>query len=737
LFAVRDSPADWLETPGLDQLSVAPLAEAAARQLLTKRGAGLSQAAQQRLLQEAAGNPLALLELSVEGAPGATVTGIEAAFRARARRLPDETRCLLLLATAITPDEAGTWAELGRLAGVPMDLRPAVDAGLIGDVDAIVFRHPLVRSAVNHVASPAERAEAHRLLAVAAKDPLTRASHLAAATQEPDEAVASELGEAAAAAARRGAFASAGSSYVRAAELSAYAEGRTRRLIAAAEAYLEAGQADASSKLAGVALASARSVLDRAAVTAVQGALELQRGTPGAAYDLLLAAAHAVCHEDPARALDLQAQAIVASFVAGWPERGFAEARQFVQDLPPIGAPYEQFLRAFVGSTSAGGATREALRQQLSESLAGGVPAGDLGLVAWAGFASFYLGDMSSARELGRRAVSFARAAGSFHTLPRALLGAARMAMRFRDLDEAEESASEGIEITRQFAQENQETCFSAILVRCLAARGQVEACRELGEMTLRRALAHGIALAAGDVRLGLAELELSLGNGAAARDLIEAIAHPVLSLSAAPYLVEASVLSGDPEPAATAIDVIANYGEQTQDALVLGLVARSRALLAEPADVAELLFLEALRYQTEQTQPFERARTALAYGEFLRREQRKMEARAQLRDALTTFEGLSTPVWAERARAELEATGLTVRKRSESIIDTLTPQELRIAKLVAGGASNRGVASQLFLSPKTVEYHLRKVFLKLSVSTRVQLANLPLAPVAVGATDN
>jgi DNA-binding NarL/FixJ family response regulator len=232
-------------------------------------------------------------------------------------------------------------------------------------------------------------------------------------------------------------------------------------------------------------------------------------------------------------------------------------------------------------------------------------------------------------------------------------------------------------------------------------------------------------------VRLGLAELELSLANGAAARDLIEAISLPLARLAAAPSLAEASLLSGDPGSAGTAVDALAYYADQARDPVVLGMAARARALLTVSTGSAEPLFLEALRYQTEHTQPFERARTALAYGEFLRREHRKMEARVQLRDALITFEGLNTLLWAERARAELEATGITVRKRSDSTLDTLTPQEMRIAKLVAGGASNRNVASQLFLSPKTVEYHLRKVFLKLSVSSRVELANLPLVPVA------
>jgi DNA-binding NarL/FixJ family response regulator len=164
--------------------------------------------------------------------------------------------------------------------------------------------------------------------------------------------------------------------------------------------------------------------------------------------------------------------------------------------------------------------------------------------------------------------------------------------------------------------------------------------------------------------------------------------------------------------------------------------LARTRALLAPSAEQAETLFVDALSYQAQGARPFERARTALAYGEFLRRARRRADARVQLLDAIATFEGLNTPLWAERARGELEATGITARKRDPSTLDTLTPQELRIAKLVAGGASNRDVASQLFLSQKTVEYHLRKVFMKLSVSSRVELARLPLAPAAVGATE-
>jgi len=343
---------------------------------------------------------------------------------------------------------------------------------------------------------------------------------------------------------------------------------------------------------------------------------------------------------------------------------------------------------------------------------------------------------LRSAREFSLRAVAFARATGSFNLLPIALLGPARLDVNARAFDQAEEGAMEGIDLARQLGHKNLETCFSGILVRCLAARGRIDDCRELGDRTLERALAHGIAIAADDVRLALAELELSLAHGAAAREMIEAVSHPLFRMSAAPYLVEALLLSGDPEAGSVDLGALTAYAEQARDPQMLGLLARTRALLAPSSELAEPLFLEALRYQTVQPSSFERARTALAYGEFLRRAKRRAEARIQLRDALAAFEGLKTPLWADRARAELEATGITARKRDPSTLDTLTSQELRIAKLVAGGASNRDVAGQLFLSQKTVEYHLRKVFMKLGVSSRVELAIMQLPPTAVGAPD-
>jgi DNA-binding CsgD family transcriptional regulator len=208
------------------------------------------------------------------------------------------------------------------------------------------------------------------------------------------------------------------------------------------------------------------------------------------------------------------------------------------------------------------------------------------------------------------------------------------------------------------------------------------------------------------------------------------------MKLGALPYLVEAMVLSGDPDPEPVDLKKLAVYAKTARDPHMSGLLARTRALMETSPEAAEPMFLEALSYQAQHGQTFERARTALAYGEFLRRAQRRTEARVQLRDALATFEGLNAPLWADRARAELEATGITARKRDPSTLDTLTPQELRIAKLVAGGASNRDIASQLFLSQKTVEYHLRKVFIKLRISSRVELARQSLQLAAATPAD-
>jgi len=197
----------------------------------------------------------------------------------------------------------------------------------------------------------------------------------------------------------------------------------------------------------------------------------------------------------------------------------------------------------------------------------------------------------------------------------------------------------------------------------------------------------------------------------------------------ATPEFIDAALRLGEPERAQLALERFEAWAPVSRTALVAGMIARCRAVMASDAEEADLRFREALGHHDLRVVPYERARTQLAYGERLRRDRRRIEARIQLRSALDTFEGIGTMLWAERARAELRATGETARKRDASTLDELTPQELRVARLVTSGASNKDVAAQLFLSRRTVEYHLGKVFVKLGVSSRTELARVGLTP--------
>jgi DNA-binding CsgD family transcriptional regulator len=269
-----------------------------------------------------------------------------------------------------------------------------------------------------------------------------------------------------------------------------------------------------------------------------------------------------------------------------------------------------------------------------------------------------------------------------------------------------------------------------AVQARVEALRGNEEECRAAAEEAIGRGLASGIGWATMMARLALAELELGLGNP---REAIEQFAQldqtllPPIAMVATPDLIDACVRAGEMERAHDAFARFEEWSPVHDAPYARAMLQRCRAMLADDEAEADRLFEEALELHAHEPPPYERARTQLAYGEHLRRGRRKIEARVHLRSAQQTFEALGTALWAERARGELNATGETARKRDVSTVDELTPQELRVAQLVAAGATNRDAATQLFVSPKTVEYHLRKVFVKLGVGSRVELARVPL----------
>ena len=414
----------------------------------------------------------------------------------------------------------------------------------------------------------------------------------------------------------------------------------------------------------------------------------------------------------------------------GWDERLFTEGQSALARIESDGVlgrfadDVVAGLSAYFAADSVTAGARFAAALETGASLDG------LRTLAMPVFVWSLTGDWPRAREHCTRLVTRLRAEGTVAALVGVLPLLAFTEVAERRLRDAQASAAEGIELARALGYENDETGLLGVQARIAALHGDADACREHADAALRRSVRNGVGWATTNARLALAELELGLGNPR------EAIAHfeqivitpvPPIVMTAVPDVIDAAVRAGEPERAAEALERFAAWVPISRARCVHGMLARCRAMLAE-GDEAPPLFDEALELHARETPPYDRARTQLAYGERLRRDRRKREARAQLRSALETFEGIGADLWAERARGELNATGESARKRDASTIDDLTPQELRIAQLVAAGASNRDAAAQLFVSPKTVEYHLRKVFLKLGVSSRVELARVPLA---------
>jgi DNA-binding CsgD family transcriptional regulator len=744
LMAAREGDPRRFDAPGLDELVLDGLDEEDAQALLRGRlDRPVAADVVARLLRTAHGNPLALLELpaalseaQLEGVepivgPPPVRGAVEAAFGERVAGLPDAARRVLLLAAA---DEAGDLAAVERAAGqldlALSDLEDAEREGLVRVDGAVVFRHPLVRSAIYRSATRRERREAHEALAAAVSDPVSSIWHRAVVADRADEGLAGELEAAAAQAAARSAHATAAAAFERAAELSDQPAPRGRRLRCAAQASLDAGRLDAALAL----VERARPLVDDpgevAQLDMIRATEAGRRGSPTEGSTMLHDAANAVARAAPDVASEMALWSLFTGLQGGWSHRLFEDGQRTLERID-TDSTIGRFARAvidglsalFEGDTALAGA-------RLAEALEVGASLDGQRTIAMPIFVWGIIGDWPHAREVAARVVSRLRVESTLPGLAGSLPLLAYTELAERRVRAAQASVTEGLELARQLGYENDETGLLGVQARIAALQGDEEACRESAEAALRRSVANGIGWATKNARLALAELELGLGNPR------EAIAHfeqidptpvPPLVAMATPDLIDAALRLGEPERAAAALERFAGWAPISRGPFVHGMLVRCRAILAED-DEAEGLFQEALELHAHDGPPYERARTQLAYGERLRRNRRKIEARTQLRAALDTFEGLGATLWAQRARGELNATGESARKRDVTTVDDLTPQELRIAQLVAGGSSNRDAAAQLFVSPKTVEYHLRKVFLKLGVSSRVELARMPLA---------
>ena len=717
LLAVRDG-ARPLNTDGIEQLHLDPLDDATARQLLRDEGSGLDPQLGERVLADAAGNPLAITELAhaavaapprgQHGRPGPLPAGqrMQRLYGRQVGDLPDATRLLLLVAAAAGAGELALVLTAARSLGIGADaLTPAEQAGLVTVAEgAIAFRHPLVRTAVYHDAPLAKRQAAHRALADALAWPVSEAStdrgtgaigrrawHLASAAAGHDDRAADELAAAAEQARHVSGYAAVTAAYERAAELTTDPAVRARRLLAAATAASDAGQSLRADRLLRAAEGLSRDPLLRAEATYLRA-----RGYGDghcASLEALADAARDITGSHPDLAA-LMLRGLVVSASNNGQEQLAANARASLADLEratgkakEIATPHERLISGF-----------EAWRRgdhetALARSASFAAECRERGMVGWL--------------------------AGALHC--QGLAEAAR-----GEWPAARATLLEGLHLAADIGQPVRAGHAAALLAVLAATTGDEPACRSWlaafrQEDISGDAWNYGTALPAvievgrGRFAAALAGFRILRASGKWRADT---------AFWYQPYLTEAAARGGDPVWAAETGAVFCAWAADTGQPWALAVAARCRGLTeCQP----EPHFDEALRWHAKPCgRPFEAARTRLVYGEWLRREKRRSAAAAQLTSAVEAFDTLGATTWAERARAELAAVGqAAARAKAPGVLARLTPQEYQIVMLAARGLSNREIAVRLFLSHRTVGYHLYKAYPKLDVSARAQLAPL------------
>jgi DNA-binding CsgD family transcriptional regulator len=745
MLAARTATGISEAAAGLADLPLTGLPPEAARALLREHGGDrLTPANQDELLSASGGNPLAIAEFAAltrhpvgGGEPLPLADRLQRAFLEQAGRQPATVQRLLQL---IAADGSGRQDVLGR-AAVALGLETAslevdeLDELVTRDGSGVAFRHPLIRSAVYHGASPAQRRDAHRALAAAlAGEPTElerRAWHLAHAAEGPDEQVAAELERSAAQTMRRSGPAAAAAALGRAAELSPSSIGRARRLVAAAAAWLDAGDIARATVLLDTAEITDQSTGGlRRDIAELRALIELRAGTPAEAVALLEAVLpDAVAAEgDRARAVRLLLLLGEAGILAGVPSV-WVEIATAAQRLPAHDSGTDDALLRLLGAfaDALGGADPKLAAGALEalEPLTEPATLARVAGMAWG------LGHHHLARRLRSKAVRLARKQGAAGSLAWVLLSVVTDNLEAGRFGIAEADAEEGHRLAIETGQPNTACRHQSLLALVAAHRGRELQGRELAEHALVAATARDLPDAAVWAHHALGLLDLVAGRSAEALSHLEAMRRRTapfgIVLDAVPDLVEAAARAGEPVRAAEPLAQFHAWATTTNAPELQALAARCRALLAT-GDAATTEFEAALELHMLANRPMDQARTQLLIGEHLRRARRRAAARQQLRAAVAAFARLDAAAWAERARAELRAAGEATPRPALKRLAGLTPQELRVAVAVSEGAPNRQIAAQLFLSPRTVDYHLRKVFQKTGIASRAELVRLVLA---------
>jgi DNA-binding CsgD family transcriptional regulator len=751
LFGVRE-PADRpLPLAGIPELRIGRLVEGDARQLLgSVATASMDGRVWQRIVAETQGNPLAILELTSDLTPSELGSAsllpeplpigsrLQQRFLRQVRNLPADTQALLLLAAAeLSGDPVVLWRAAKSL-GLDRDaVAPAEAHRLLVLGPQVSFRHPLIRSAVYHGAPAADRRRMHTALATATDegiDPDRRAWHRAAAAIDPDEEVAAELERSAERARSRGGYAATAAFVVRAANLTPDERRRAVRRLHAAQAELAAGAPTVARSLLEKATPSLADPLQLAEAKRLEAWVRFASGESRTVPGMLLEAAKALGPLNVPRARETLLEALGAASFAGRNagEAGESAIARMAREIPrPPEVPESaaDLLLDGFALLDVDYATGVPLLRRAIQALVGGAIASeqnlrfaDLGVLAAA-----ELCDLDGMQALCSRAVGLARGRGALMDLLPALAWQAVVEQLSGRLEAAETALAEGRAIA---AATGNVGVFGSAGVQELpifARRGDEAPAREVATAATRESVERGQGGMLTFIRGAVTLLELGLGNYGAALDS----ARPVyeedpfyFGTAILPDFIEAAARSHDRTVALAALQRLSERALASGTELALGLLARSRALLADDK-TAERQYTAAIEHLKRcQTAP-QLAGAHLLYGEWLRRQGRKRDAREQLRTAHEMFSSMGVLAFAERARSELLATGEHARKRTVETQDQLTHQEAQIARLAGQGVRNQEIAAQLFISPSTVEYHLVKVFRKLGVSSRTQLAHV------------
>jgi len=750
VLTAREGESSLLDGADLPMLRLSGLDQAAASELLRQRLAqSVSAELADRLHRETGGNPLALVELAGQrrvlddlaaGAPLLAASRVASVYAGRYRALPARSRDLLVLAASSADAEVSLLARAAASLGWDLgDLVPAETAGLVTISDGRVeFRHPLARSAIYADAAPDQRRSVHRALAGVMPDADVdrRAWHLAQAALGPDEAVSAALEQAGNRARERSAYDVASHAFERGAQLAPDESRQARLLYAAADAAWLGGLSERAVALLERARRYAKAVDLLVSIDLLRGHIAARRGPIGVARAILLTAAEQAAEVDPQRAVVMLAEAINASFYAG-DVQTMRKAADRIAEITPMDATgrtlffslmAQGMTRIFSGASEPGAAL---LREGTALLERSGELGDDPRLLAWATMGPSWLREMRSGRSLIERALAVARQHSAVGVLPFVLSHVAVDAAASDRWAAAQATFHEAIDLARETGQLTDLAASLARLGGLEARQGRFDAARQHADEALDLTRQLGLGLLEVWALAALGEIELACGRPDAAvarfeqqRAVLQALDIGDVDPSPAPELVDLYLRLERRKEACETAETYARDARIKGQPWAMARAERSLGLLATNDAAMESHFEAALTHHAQTPDVFETARTHLVYGSQLRRTRQRIRARTQLREAIDLFDRLGAEPWSDMARTELAATGETARRRHPATLNELTPQELQVAMRIAEGRTTREAASALFLSPKTIEYHLRSVYQKLAIRSRSELVS-------------